>query len=45
VNKELKSRVIPMSMPDISEEDVQVVSEVVRSGRLAWGPGTGDQRT
>ncbi len=29
---------IPMSAPDITEEDVQVVAEVVRSGRLALGP-------
>ncbi|MGB9757612.1 MAG: DegT/DnrJ/EryC1/StrS family aminotransferase [Candidatus Bipolaricaulaceae bacterium] len=31
---------IPMSAPDISEEDVQAVAEVVRSGRLALGPKT-----
>lgn len=29
---------IPMSPPDITEEDVQAVAEVVRSGRLALGP-------
>ncbi len=31
---------ISMSAPDISEEDVQAVAEVVRSGRLALGPKT-----
>jgi len=31
---------VPMSAPDISEEDVQAVAEVVRSGRLALGPKT-----
>lgn len=31
---------IPMSAPDITEEDVQAVVEVVRSGRLALGPKT-----
>lgn len=31
---------IPMSAPDISEEDVQAVAETVRSGRLALGPKT-----
>lgn len=31
---------IPMSAPDITEEDVQAVAEVVRSGRLALGPRT-----
>jgi len=31
---------IPMSAPDITEEDVQAVTEVVRSGRLALGPKT-----
>lgn len=31
---------IPMSAPDITEEDVQAVAEVVRSGRLALGPKT-----
>mgnify|MGYP001241799354 FL=1 len=31
---------IPMSAPDISEEDVRAVAEVVRSGRLALGPKT-----
>ncbi len=31
---------IPMSAPDISEEDVQAVADVVRSGRLALGPKT-----
>lgn len=29
---------IPMSVPDITEDDVNVVAEVVRSGRLALGP-------
>ncbi len=29
-----------MSFPDITEEDVQAVAEVVRSGRLALGPKT-----
>ena len=31
---------VPMSAPDITEEDVQAVAEVVRSGRLALGPKT-----
>ncbi len=31
---------VPMSAPDITEEDVQAVDEVVRSGRLALGPKT-----
>ncbi|MEM0488760.1 MAG: DegT/DnrJ/EryC1/StrS family aminotransferase [Candidatus Bathyarchaeia archaeon] len=31
---------IPMSAPDISENDVQAVAEVVQSGRLALGPKT-----
>jgi len=31
---------VPMSAPDISEEDVQAAAEVVRSGRLALGPKT-----
>lgn len=31
---------IPMSSPDITEEDVQAVAEVVRSGRLSLGPKT-----
>ena len=31
---------IPMSAPDITEDDVQAVAEVVRSGRLALGPKT-----
>lgn len=31
---------IPMSAPDITEEDVQAVIKVVRSGRLALGPKT-----
>lgn len=31
---------IPMSAPDITDEDVQAVAEVVRSGRLALGPKT-----
>jgi len=31
---------IPMAAPDLSEEDVQAVLEVVRSGRLALGPKT-----
>lgn len=31
---------IPMAAPDISEADVQAVTEVVRSGRLALGPKT-----
>ncbi|MBC7220201.1 DegT/DnrJ/EryC1/StrS family aminotransferase [Candidatus Bipolaricaulota bacterium] len=31
---------MPMSAPDISEEDVRAVAEVVRSGRLALGPQT-----
>jgi dTDP-4-amino-4,6-dideoxygalactose transaminase len=29
---------VSMSAADITDEDVQVVSEVVRSGRLALGP-------
>jgi perosamine synthetase len=29
-----------MSAPDITEEDVRAVAEVVRSGRLALGPKT-----
>jgi len=33
-------RFIPMSAPDITDEDVQAVAEVVRSGRLALGPRT-----
>lgn len=31
---------IPMSAPDITEDDVRAVAEVVRSGRLALGPKT-----
>jgi len=31
---------VPMSAPDITEEDVQAVAKVVRSGRLALGPKT-----
>ena len=31
---------VPMSAPDITEEDVRAVAEVVRSGRLALGPKT-----
>ena len=31
---------IPMSAPDITEEDVRAVADVVRSGRLALGPKT-----
>jgi perosamine synthetase len=31
---------VPMSFPDITEEDVQAVAEVVRSGQLALGPKT-----
>lgn len=31
---------IPMSAPDITEDDVEAVAEVVRSGRLALGPKT-----
>jgi len=31
---------IPMSAPDISEDDVRAVAEVVRSGQLALGPKT-----
>lgn len=31
---------IPMSSPDITEDDVKAVTEVVRSGRLALGPKT-----
>jgi len=40
MNTGKKPRLIPMSAPDIAEEDVQAVSEVVRSGRLALGPRT-----
>lgn len=36
---------IPMSAPDITEEDVQAVAEVVRSGRLALGPKTEEFET
>lgn len=32
------SKGIPMSAPDITEEDAQAVADVVRSGRLALGP-------
>jgi len=31
---------ITMSAPDITEDDVRAVAEVVRSGRLALGPQT-----
>jgi len=31
---------IPMSLPDINEDDIQGVVEVLRSGRLALGPKT-----
>lgn len=31
---------IPMSAPDITEDDVKAVADVVRSGRLALGPKT-----
>ncbi len=31
---------IPMSLPDINEDDIQGVIEVLRSGRLALGPKT-----
>ncbi|MDH7596411.1 MAG: DegT/DnrJ/EryC1/StrS family aminotransferase [Methanothrix sp.] len=31
---------VPMSAPDITEDDVEVVANVVRSGRLALGPKT-----
>lgn len=31
---------IPMSSPDITEDDIRAVSDVVRSGRLALGPKT-----
>jgi perosamine synthetase len=34
------SESIAMSAPDITEEDVRAVAEVVRSGRLALGPKT-----
>ncbi len=34
------SEIIPMSMPDIDESDVEAVAEVIRSGRLALGPRT-----
>ena len=37
---EKKPGSISMSAPDITEEDVQAVAEVVRSGRLALGPKT-----
>ena len=40
MNREKKPGFIPMSAPDITEEDVQAVAEVVRSGRLALGPKT-----
>lgn len=38
--KSMRKEVIPMSAPDITEEDVRAVAEVVRSGRLALGPRT-----
>jgi perosamine synthetase len=31
---------VPMSAPDITEDDVKAVADVVRSGRLALGPKT-----
>jgi len=31
---------IPMSAPDLTDEDVQAVADVARSGRLALGPET-----
>ena len=40
MSKDIDHRSIPMSAPDITEEDVQAVAEVVRSGRLALGPRT-----
>ena len=40
MNKKINHISIPMSAPDITEEDVQAVAEVVRSGRLALGPKT-----
>lgn len=33
---------IPMSLPEITEEDVLAVGEVVRSGRLSLGPKTAE---
>ena len=32
------NEIVPMSSPDLSEEDIQAVVEVLRSGRLALGP-------
>ena len=40
MNGEKKPGSISMSAPDITEEDVRAVAEVVRSGRLALGPKT-----
>ncbi len=34
------TEMFPMSSPDINEDDVAAVAEVVRSGRLALGPAT-----
>lgn len=36
---------LPMSAPDITEDDVLAVAEVVRSGRLALGPKTEEFET
>jgi len=32
------NEIVPMSSPDLNEEDTQAVAEVLRSGRLALGP-------
>jgi len=40
MNIRKKPEFIPMSAPDITEEDVHAVADVVRSGRLALGPKT-----
>jgi perosamine synthetase len=32
------NEIVPMSSPDLNEEDIQAVVEVLRSGRLALGP-------
>jgi len=37
---DLRDKSIPMSAPDITEDDIQAVVDVVRSGRLSLGPKT-----
>ena len=32
------NQVIPLSRPDISPDDIRAVTEVLRSGRLSYGP-------